>query len=191
MATKKKNTEEFIDIEELPSVLEEGNYYTALVKVKGKRELVKIRGIVGVDYVDDACLYNNQGVGDEADCEEGSGFSFVLDLYGNTQEHLDKAGVKEFTILTDKRAKAVIDNDKLPLVAGHQAKITRSGMISFGCGAITVSKEDAQSFVNIMTKISAIDGIERFLDIVSEMAEQGVSPQDVNLADVRKILSIE
>src|SRR5688572_8502369 len=108
MANKKLSQVEQEPLEEQDEdpVFEAGDYYTALVKIKGTKELVKIRGKVienngwgNSDY----SLLNNQG-GEEADCDDDeNGFSFEIPVSNNTQSGLDEAGVKEFTVVTDKR----------------------------------------------------------------------------------------
>jgi hypothetical protein len=194
MANKKISqdveNEQDVDIEE-PEVFQDGDYYTALVKVKGTKELVKIRGIVKeLSYSGGYTLLNNQG-GEETDCDDDEhGFSFEVFVESNTQTALERTGVKEFSVVTDKRVIKVIDNDQLPEIAGHRARRLKNGDISFGCGAIEVSQEDVTNWVKFMEKIQSMKGWEDFLDLNDRISsETSVGDlQDIDVKEVKKLL---
>jgi hypothetical protein len=192
MANKKisqvEETNEEVDMEE-PELFQGGDYYSALVKVKGKRDLVKIRGIVSLS--DDYTLLNAQGVGEEADCDDDEhGFSYELYVGDSTQSALDMAGVKEFSLVTDARAKKVIENDQLDEIAGHRPRKLSNGKISFGCGAVEVTVDEITNWLKFMEKIQSMKGWEKFLDLNEKIAtETDVNElKDIKLKDVRKIL---
>ena len=169
-------------------LFQDGDYYTASVKVPGKRELVKIRGVVQQDNYSGFNLLNNQGVGQEADCSENYG-SHVW-VSEATPQSLAASGVKDFKVVTDKRIIKLIDNDVLPQIAGHQPRILPSGMVAFGCGSITVTVKQMQDFYTIMSKIQSTSGAKEFFrlvtEIVDEISEEGLA--SIDLKSVKKIL---
>jgi len=186
MVVKKKAP---VEQEELPSLFEDGDYFVALVKVKGKREPVKIRGIVEEGYIRGFDLFNNQH-GDEVDCDENEHFSFVIPVDGSTQADLDRAGIVEFSVPTDKRIIKVIESDKLPRIADNVAKKRNDGSISFGCGAIEFEKEEIAVWLDVSTKLRKIKGWEKF----NEMNEKILGEisvwefNDIDLDDVKKLI---
>lgn len=164
-----------------------GEYFTAMVKVKGKKELIKIRGIVGTDYMG-YTLNNEQGVGEEADCNED--FSYSLHIDSNLQEDLDRAGVQEFRIVKDRRQMAVIDGDRLPEVMGHQPKKMARGTVAFGCGAVELSKKQITSYIRVFEKVHQMPEFKDFVDVLAEVSlEEDVSNiTSIKLADLKRLI---
>jgi len=185
MAVKKKAPLE----EEAPSLFEDGDYFVALVKVKGKREPVKIRGMINQVGNYGYELYNNQH-GKEVDCDENDDFDFRIDLDGNTQSDLDKAGIVEFSVVTDKRIIKVIDNDRLPDIGSFSARRTADGDITFGCGAVTFSKEDISVWLDVSTKLRKLKGWEKFNEMNEEILEEMRVDElnAIDLDDVKKLI---
>lgn len=184
MAVKKNSKVD--EIEEV-SIFEDGDYFTA--QVRNGNKTVKIRGIAVESDWGRYELRNNQ-FGEEVDCDDESGFSFGVHIRGNTLAALQSAGVYNFSVVTDKRIIKIIENDKLPEIAGHQPRKLSNGDISFGCGAIELSAEDVESWVSVMEKLKKIPGYKRFLEINDEIVHE-TSLDDlllIDLADVKKLL---
>ena len=192
--SKKVSTKEVEVLEEdvQQPLFKNGDYYTALLKVDGKKQPVKIRGkavIIDNIFRKSHQLFNNQA-GDDVDCDNDITFSFVVELGGNTQADLDEAGIKEFSIVTDRRVKRVIDNDQLPEIADYQARKRSDGTITFGCGSVEYSKEDIAIWLKFMEKIRPLKDSERFFEMMDEINSE-VNLGDVlriNLKDVRRLL---
>ena len=164
-----------------------GDYFSALYK-RGKKEPIKIRGIIGYYGGYDTFYLANNQAGDE-NCDE-EGFSFEVCVRGNTLSHLEKAGISEFHVITDARAKKVIDNDKLPEIASHSARKKTNGDISFGCGSIEFTKEEIQLWLKFMEKIKTMKGWKEFLSmnylIFGEIDDDALA--SIDLRDVKKLL---
>jgi hypothetical protein len=192
MANKKKNQVEINEVEEqeLPELFHDGDYFTAMVKVRGKKELVKIRGIIKDDGYGFSLL-NNQ-TGDEADCDDDShGFNYEVVLDGNTQSDLDDAGIVEFSVVTDKRVKKVIDGDQFPEIAGFRPRKRANGNVVFGCGAVEVTQKDIANWLTFMKLIKGKKGYKDFLNLNETIAHEAGSADDIidiDLGVVEKLL---
>lgn len=165
-------------------VVKEGDYFTATYNRK------KIRGIVGI-YNDSVTLFNNQA-GQHLKCEEDNetGLTYGIKLRefeDGTAAELKKARVNNYTVLKDRRQKAIIDKDKLPEieVSNSDYKVSiEDGLFVFGCGAVELTKEQIEGYLRhrvVTEKLEELEGnsiedlsveeIERYLEIKKETDE--------------------
>lgn len=186
MATKKKQSEEVLE----KDLFQDGDYFSAEIKTPGKQKNIKIRGIIeqlwgygNVRYL----LANNQN-GEELDCNHE--FSFGVHVSGANEEGLAAANLTNFTVITDKRLIKVIENDKLPEIANYRAKQDSYGEVSFGCGAVTVSKDEIKTFLAGMERLKGMKDIRQFFEVCDTiMREESVDTLvDIDTKEVTKLL---
>jgi len=190
MASKKKQNEQ--EVLELPVLVQDGDYFSAEVKMPGKQKNIKIRGMVestGVDYNGfmEFELVNNQH-GYDLDCDHE--FSFAITISQGREEDMENSNIINYTKITDKRLIKVIENDKLPEIAGFRAKRGSDGQVTFGCGAVEVSKAEIKIFLEGMERLSGMKGKYDFFQVCDNiMGEESVDTLlNIDLKEVAKLL---
>lgn len=176
MATRKKDN--------VKTIVKEGDYFSAIYKRK------KIRGIVGFNEYDNFFFLASNQAGHDVKCEgedENLGFSHAIWLEEReegegTEQHLYDEGVTNYTVLKDKRQKAIIDKDKLPNLEIGQDNYRvsiNSGLFVFGCGNVELTKEQ-------------IEGYLRYREIREELAEyEGNYIEEMSIGEVRAYLELK
>lgn len=176
VATKKKAVEKKEDI-----VLKDGQYFTAIYRKPGTRKTaVKIRGVVQ-DTNGWSCngwSLCNKGTGEKSDDPENNeDFShyiiFEVKKGENTLDIMKENGITEFYVCTDKRLKNIIDTDKVAKFYDYSVTEDESGNLSFGCGAVCVSREEAATFADVkelLTKHKSVD--DNMLYIIEDYNEK-------------------
>lgn len=191
MSRKKSSEVEEVASEEM-EIMSDCDYFSASVKVKGKREPIKIRGRVedfGGWPSEDVRLMNSQ-YGEPGDCDSQYDYPYQIQLNGRTQNHLDEVGITDFKILKDKRQMRVIDDDQLPEIVGHKVTITSDGSFSFGCGAVKLSRKEVETYVEVSEKIEKIKGYDVYDDIRQQVVDnEGIEAlEDIDLNEVKELL---
>lgn len=158
-------------------LLNEGDYFSATVGRK------KIRGIVGKSW-DDRFFLANSKEGSDVTCEDeedGLGFSHAIYLAEDaegTEQELYEEGVTNYTVLKDRRQKAIIERDKLPtldMYSGNEYKVAiKDGYFIFGCGAVELTRKQIEGYLRFRAARKKW-GIE---DI------QGTEIQDLDVKDI-------
>lgn len=158
-------------------IVVQGEYFSATYKNK------KIRGIVVEDGHGDHLILENAQAGDDRQADDDtSDFPFGVYLEEDalgTEEDLKNAGVSNYVVLKDKRQKAVVDMDKLPILdAGTNSwKVRVSGnKFIFGCGNVELTRAQIEGYLRWRKKYN-----------VPEMNDLGQSDlEDVSKADAMK-----
>lgn len=191
MATKKAEIGKKDNI-----ILKNGQYFTAMYRKPGtKKAAIKIRGIVqdANGYNEDRWNLCNKGIGDKADdAGDNEDFTHYIEFEvgdgENTLDIMKENGITEFYVCTDKRLKNIIDTDKVAKFHNYAVTEDENGYLSFGCGAVCVTREEAATFADVkelLTKHRLVN--DTLLELIENYSEKELKDILAFFADVLKL----
>lgn len=194
--TVKKAVKKSVVAKEQDIVLKDGAYFTA--KKNGKEFSGTVSYYDGDTY---AYLNNNSFDTESNDVVDNDNFfhaisvkmlewngSFTEEKEIPVKDAMKREGITDFKIVKDKATIKKIENSKVPeTIAGEN--VSRDGdWISFGCGAIEVTKKELELFVKYAERKKTKEELS-FEDLVRDIENQDHDLDEININDVKKLIA--